>query len=320
MAAMAARGHETTAYGTFPAHVARERAVLRLALRQHGVVSLAQLRSLGLSSSGVRNRRAAGRLRRVHQGVYSVDVSELSVSARYMAAVLACGPGAALSHRSAADLWDLRACERRRIDVTVPARAGRSRVGIEVHRAAGLEAADVQSVHAIPCTSVARTLMDLAEVVDRRSLERALDQAEVLRLFDLRALQEAMGRAGRRHGRSLLEQVLAEHAIGSTLTRRELEERFLALCDRARLPRPRVNLYVALPPDEFVIDFAWPEQRVAVETDSHRFHGGRAAFERDRRRDQRLSVAGWRPLRFTWRHVVRHPEEVAATVRSLLEG
>ena len=234
-----------------------------------------------------------------------------------MAALLACGPGAVLCHRSAAALLDLRACGGQTVDVTVPSRAGRARDGIAVHRGAGLARADLTEVSGIRCTSVARTLLDLAEVVDRRTLERALDEAEVLRVYDQRALDDVLERAGRRHGRSVLEAVLAEHAIGTTLTREELEARFLALCDEARLPRPRVNYFVALDQADYVIDFAWPEWRLAVETDGRRFHGGRLAFERDRRRDQQLTVAGWRPLRFTWRQVVQRPADVVATLRAL---
>jgi predicted transcriptional regulator of viral defense system len=311
-------GPETRLYGTQPDHVPagarRERAIHELAARQHGVVSLSQLRSLGLGPSGVRRRAATGKLRRLHRGVYAIGLGRASVQATYMAAVLACGPNAALSHRSAAAHLGLRPCNRSKVDVTVPGRTGKERKGIDVHRAAGLEERDVTEVDGIPCTSVARTLLDLAEAIDRTALERAIEQAEKLGMFDLTAVVDVTSRAGNRRGATALREALSAYTPEPAFTRGELEKRFLALCRTIGVPTPRTNN--ATNGDE--IDFTWPDRRLMVETDSHRHHGTRAAFERDRRRDQQLTAAGWRVVRFTWRQVDEAPAEVAATLRSLL--
>jgi hypothetical protein len=237
-----------------------------------------------------------------------------------MAATLACGPGAVLSHRSAAALWGLRESRRSGIDITTPRRNGRTRAGIEVHSGATLTPAHTSTRARIPTTTVARTLLDLADVTDRRGLERALDQAEVLRLLDADELQRLLTAAGAgRKGAKTLQDLLADHHPGDTITRSELEERFLALCATAGLPRPRVNAWIALRRGHAVqADFLWPARRLVVETDGHAAHGTRRAFERDRRRDQRLMAAGYRVMRCTWRQVVARPGEIAGTLAALL--
>jgi very-short-patch-repair endonuclease len=236
-----------------------------------------------------------------------------------MAAVLACGPGAVLSHRSAAALWGIRPTTRTGIEVMAPGRVGRRRAGIEVHDAASLRAADVTRVHHIPCTTVARTLLDLAAVVDRHVLERAYEQAEVLGVLDRDAVEDLLARSSRRHGLISLRAVV-EVDRPLNITRSELERRFLAICSSAALPRPQVNAWVPLGDGGIEVDFLWREQRLIVETDGHTFHGTRAAFERDRVRDQRLLLAGWRVARFTWRQVLRDPQGVAETLGALLAG
>jgi hypothetical protein len=297
----------------------RERQIAKIAARQHGVVSTHQLLDLGLTRSAVNQRVAAGRLHRVHPGAFAVGHPILSREGAYMAAVLACGPGALLSHRSAAALWDLRRSERSRIDVTAPGRRRRAIRRIEAHRSRTLVPRDAARVKNIPCTSVARTLVDLAEVVDLRALERACEQAEILNLFNAEALANALARVRGRHGAPKLRAVLGAAAPGETLTRSELEERFLALCGAAGLPRPEVNAWIPFAGGEGAeADFLWRGRGLIVETDGHATHGTRRAFERDRRRDQRLALAGYRVIRFTWRQVARDPGEVAQTVRQLL--
>jgi hypothetical protein len=234
-----------------------------------------------------------------------------------MAAVLACGRDAVLSHRSAAALWGIRPTARSGIEVTAPGRAGRRRAGIEVHDAATLEASDVTRVDAIPCTTVPRTLLDLAAVLDRRALERAYEQAEVMGELDVSAVEGLLARSPRRHGLAALRAVV-QAAAPLALTRNELEEQFLAICDAAGVSRPRVNAWIPLAGGGVEVDFLWPAHRLIVETDGHRVHGTRQAFERDRRRDRRLLLEGWRVVRFTWRQLVTDPEEVAATIRALL--
>ncbi len=237
-----------------------------------------------------------------------------------MAAVLACGPGAVLSHRSAAALLGLRPAGGARIDVTVPARSAREHAGIALHRSPTLTPADTTMEKNIPCTTVARTQLDLAEVINRRGVERALDQAEILRVFDLRALDDQLARNPTRSGAARLRSVLAEHYVGSTATWSDFEERFLAFTRAAGLPQPEVNYWIVLddggPPIR--ADFAWPAHRVIVETDGRGTHGTRQAFERDRRKDLRLSAARWRPARVTSRCLDEEPRLVEATARALL--
>jgi hypothetical protein len=235
-----------------------------------------------------------------------------------MAAVLACGPEAVLSHRSAAALHGLRADNRAKTDVTVPGSSVRPRPGIEVHRSTTLTAADITTVDGIPCTTVARTLVDLGDDVDQQGVERAVGQAEVLGVFDGAAVESALARAGPRRGAGILRTVL-EDFKEPNLTRRELERRFLALCRRASLPGPAVNAWITLPDGvAYEADFLWRTERLIAETDSRRFHSHRAAFEHDRLRDQRLTLAGFVVLRFTWRQITREPARVAATLAEVL--
>ena len=186
---------------------------------------------------------------------------------------------------------------------------GRSLSGIDVHRTRRLLPQDATNVEGIPCTTVARTLLDLAEVVNRRQVERACDQADVERLLDATALEAVLSRAHGRRGSPVLRAILDEHAIGQTVTRSEMEERFLAICNRAGLPRPEVNVWIALPHGGHAqADFLWREHRLIVETDGRAAHGTRRAFEHDRRRDQRLVLAGWRVIRVTWRQLTQEAE------------
>jgi predicted transcriptional regulator of viral defense system len=289
-----------------------------LAGRQHGVVALTQLVDLGLTVRTVDKRVGGGRLHRVHQGVYAVGHPALTADGRRMAAVLACGLDAVLSHRSAAALWDLRLDERSSIDVTAPNRRGRIPKGIDAHRHGSLRLADRTSLKGIPCTTVARTLLDLAGVVGMRQLEKAISEAEVLRLFDLDTMREVIARSRGRRGIARLRLLVSEFDPRTKLTRSELERRFLALCGRAGLPPPEVNVPLALGRDLIEADFLWRDARLIVEADGRAFHDTASAFERDRRRDQRLMLAGWQVIRCTWRQVVDEPADLARTLRKLL--
>jgi Protein of unknown function (DUF559) len=160
---------------------------------------------------------------------------------------------------------------------------------------------------------VARTLFDLASV-----LERAYEQAEVLGLLDVAAVHHLLARSPGRPGGAVLRGIVSEVQGEGTLTRGEFEERFLAICDAAALPRPRVNAWIHLDDGGVEVDFLWPAQRLVAETDGHRVHGTRQAFERDRRRDRRLLLAGWRVVRFTWRQLIRERDDVVHTLRTLL--
>jgi hypothetical protein len=231
-----------------------------------------------------------------------------------MAAVLACGPEAMLSHHSAAALWELRPTARSAVDVTAPGRTRHGRPGITFHPVRRLDPVDRARLDGVPVTTVARTLFDLAEVLAPRQLERAFEQAERLRLLDLRAINNLARRSRGRHGLRALSALLAERREPAPATRSELERRFLDLCHTAGLPRPAVNIVVS----GLEVDAVWPDQRLVVELDGHAFHHTRAAFERDRLRDATLQLAGYRVLRVTHRRLEREPATVAETVRALL--
>jgi predicted transcriptional regulator of viral defense system len=205
-----------------------------LAERQHALLTLPQLQSHGLGKAAVAKRAKDGRLYRVHRGVYAVGRPDLTQRGHWMAAVLACGPNAVLSHRSAAALHGIRQDNRPRTDVTLPSSSTRSRPTIDVHKSSTLQPRDITAVDGIPCTTVARTLVDLGDMVSRREVERAVDQAEVLRIFDGGAVHEALDRSGPRRGAGILRAVLEKYEQ-PTLTQKDLEERFLALCRKASL-------------------------------------------------------------------------------------
>jgi hypothetical protein len=291
----------------------------------------ATLRGDGASPPPRRDRARAERQRRPQQGGggsaaqgpsrrYAVGHPRVPVEGRWLAAVLACGPSVALSHRAAAALRGLLPTARARTDVTVRAAKRGSRPGIEVHAGGTLRPADVTRVDGVPCTTVARTLLDLSEVVDDHTLARACERAESLRSFDMLALDDVLVHAGGRRGAPRLRAVIARLGGDPRITRSELEERFLALCGAAGVPAPRVNAWIDLPGGAIEVDFAWPAQQLVVETDGHEAHGTRLAFERDRERDRRLVLAGWRVVRFTWRQVAAAPKEVASTLRALLSA
>lgn len=288
----------------------------RVATRQHGVISLGQMRGLGLTTAAVNKRAAAGSLHRIHRGVYSVVPAQLlSPRGRFMAAVLACGPGAVLSHRSAAALHGLRATDRVRIEVIVPRRSGQRHPGLQIHRSITLTEADVTTVDGIAVTTIARTLADLADVLPARAVERAIEQAVIMEVLDGRALSDQISR----HPRGpCLRRLTAEPIAPPTDS--EVEERFLTVLRKADIPEPERQVYLA--PDDtgpmVRADFVWRAQRLIVETDGARVHRTRRSFEADRRRDQRLTAAGWRVIRITWRQLTEHPDEIIALLRRLL--
>jgi very-short-patch-repair endonuclease len=292
-----------------------DRRIASLAAEQFGVVARRQLRAIGLTETGIARRVESGRLHRVRRGVYAVGYPVVGRHARWLAAVLACGPGALLSHSSAGALWGLRPSDATYVDVTVPGPSRRRGAGLRVHRASHLGAEEAGTHAGIPVTSAARTVLDLAASIhDDRALQRVLDRAEVLRLTDVPRLVAVAEAHRGHHGAVRLRQALAEHTPGTTLTRSDLEERMLALCRKRGLPQPRVNHFVA----GLEVDFLFAEQRLVVEADGWAFHRSRAAFERDRERDAALALAGHRVLRFTDRQVQREPATVAAAIRAAL--
>jgi hypothetical protein len=224
---------------------------------------------------------------------------------------------------SAAALWNIRGSLRAAIDVTSPRGRGRGIDGIDAHCARTLTAADVDVVDGIPCTSLARTVLDLAAVVPRRQVERAIDQSEQIEAFDLRAFDDVLSRNPTLPGVSTVRAVLDGYqraeARFSTLTENDFEEAFLALCDAAGFPRPEVQQYLTLTGGEVIrADFLWREQRLVVETDGRKYHGTYWTREQNARRDLLLAEAGWRPIRLTWRMVYLTPEETMKTFGNLL--
>ena len=277
-----------------------------LARRQHGVVSRIQLVSLGLSAREIEGRMKREWLLPVHRGVYAVGHTALSRNGRFMAAVLACGEGAALSHFSAAVLWGILEDRGQAIHVTVE--GNRACRGVIVHRSP-LEGHRLRRL-GIVVTTVGRTLVDLADVVRRRrTLERAFDEAEYLNL-DWRDAAPIQGR----RGSGLLSSVLAVHEPGTTRTFSELEERFLAFCEKHGFPRPEVNVSI----EGYLCDFVWRDQRVIVETDGRRAHGTAGARLRDPIKDADLQIAGWRVIRIPSMRLFREPEAVRGQLERLL--
>ena len=240
----------------------------------------------------------------MHRGVYAVGHPNMTRNGHFMAAVLACGDKAALSHFSAAVLWGMLNDGGGKIHVTAETR--RRRPGLIVHEAE--LSGETTKRAGISVTKPARTLIDLADVAPRRTLERALDEAEFLRL-DCPGLAPKHGR----RGSGVLSSVLAVHTPGGTRTRSHLEEMFLAMCDKHDLPRPEVNVHI----EGYECDFVWREQRLIVETDGAAAHGTKRAMKRDPARDAELMIAGWRVWRVTYERMLVEPDAVAAQLIGL---
>lgn len=307
-----------------------ERLVADLASTQHGVVTQRQLNRLGMTPRMIHRRLSDGRFRRLHRGVYLAGPL-LSPRTAEMAAVLACGDRAVISHEGAGSLWgilparepDAPAC------VTVLRSHGaRKRAGIRLHGTTHLPSEDRTTLDRIPVTSVTRTLLDLAactaargrfggrggtSALPVRDLEQALARAAREGLVDLGALEARLGAHEGRPGTALLRTLVRTEG-GPSWTRSEAEESLLALVRRARLPPPAWNARVA----GFEIDALWTEQGIGVEVDGFAFHGSRSRFEGDRRRDAELAAAGIHVLRVTWRQLRDEPEAVIGRVAQSL--
>jgi very-short-patch-repair endonuclease len=264
--------------------------IAKLAARQHGVVSVRQLRAAGLGKHQVHHRARTGRLHPVHRGVYAVGHAARGRESLWMAAVLACGDGAVLSHVGAAALWGLLRPVDGPVDVSVSTHAGlRARAGIRLHRCRALPTAACTKRRGIPVTTPARTIADLKATLPPRLVRRAVRQAEI---------------AGYRLGPDLK----------SDRTRSDLERDFLRLCRRHGIPAPEVNVKVG----RWTVDFLWRQGRVAAETDFYGYHRGRMAFRDDRARDLELRRHGLTVHRFSEEQVDERPSEVAADLRDAL--
>jgi very-short-patch-repair endonuclease len=278
-------------------------------------VTRAQLVAAGVSSSTIARRVACGRLHRLHRGVYAVGHTALRPEGFWLAGVLAGGPGAVLSHRSAAAAWDLRPTRRMQIDVIVPRATGRGQPGLDSHRCR-LDPSEVASHRGLPITSPARTLLDLAEVVSPPELGRAFERTIQLDLLDHAELGAVLERGFGRRGLKPLRALLVDLEVDPPSTRSELERLALDVLRSSGLPRPEVNARLGA----YEVDLLWRREGVVVELDGYAYHRSPAAFEADRRRDAELQVAGMRVLRVTWRMLVCDPGRFVGAVAALLRA
>jgi predicted transcriptional regulator of viral defense system len=279
-----------------------------MAEAQHGVIAIWQLLELGVGRSAIKREVRVGRLHQLYRGVYAVGHTALSLNGRFIGAVFSAGPNAVLSHRSAAMLWGLLRDSRRQIDVSTPDRGRASKDGVRVHRVRTLHPDDVAVVDSIPVMSVARTLLDIARTETPRQLRYALDQAERLRLLDVRELERFRCRPLAAALDAMTEPVNTNPGI---------ERLFFQILIEAGFPLPEANVVV----EGYVVDALWREQRVVVELDSRSHHLTPKAFEEDRIRDATLQLAGYCVIRISWRRLVEQRDEVIDTLsRALSRG
>ena len=268
---------------------------------------------IGAERGAIELRLARRRLHVVHAGVYAVGHTVLSTEGRWLSAVLAAGPGAVLSHLSAAALWGVIAPRARHPDVTTARRLRRP--GIHFHCSL-LPGDEVTTHEGIPVTTVSRTLFDLAGMVSVHQLRKAVHEAEIRRLWDSLSLATLLERHPRRPGAAALRDVIGSPDAG--ITRGIFEERFLDFLGANRFSRPATNVTFYLDGRVIEADCVWWEARVIVELDDHTTHGTRFAYERDRARDRALVAAGWRVIRITWRQLRDEPEAVLRDLRAAL--
>jgi very-short-patch-repair endonuclease len=292
----------------------RDSTIAGLAAQQHGVVARRQLLELGIGPRVIERGVLAGRLHPIHRGVYAVGHPLLTQHGKWMAAVLAVGSGAALSHRSAAALWRMAEVPDAPIEVLVRDSARRTRKGIRVHRSTRIADGELTVRNGIPVTSATRTLLDLATRVGPRALRAAFNEAERRNLLDRSQLARLCERARGRRGTGTLRALLAAPSLPLSETRSELERRFLRFCRDRGLPIPGVNVPLA----GYLVDCLWPEHRVVVELDSWAHHGDRGSFEADRRRDARIQRAGHRVIRVTKRRITEDGNALEEELRALL--
>ncbi len=285
-----------------------------LATRQYGIVARRQLVAMGLGRGAIDSRLRSGRLHTVHRGVYAVGHKRLSKRGIWLAAVLACGDGALLSHESAAALWGL--IDPPLLPVDVTATHGRpGRKGIRLHRA-DVPPRERSTRHGIPVTSVAQALLDMAALAPERRLRRAYEEADRLNLLRPSALEQVCRHGLGRRGLGAIRRLVVDAKERGGATRSSLEDMFVALCRKHELPVPAINA----PLSGFEVDALWRRQRVVVELDGFAYHRHRAAFERDRARDAAVQAAGYRVVRLTYRRLEREPDAVAEQLRTLLAG
>lgn len=290
-----------------------------LATHQHGVVSVRQLAGLGLDKGAITRRLARARLIRVHRGVYAVGHGALTDRSRWMAAVLFAEGGAVLSHHAAARLWRIWDRTYPRIDV-IATRVLVNQVGITYHRARKLPGREVTTVDGIPVTTVARTIVDLADVLTPHQLAHVLYEAAFLRCLDMRELRAVVARLYARRRIWVVHRAIELHLSGSAGTRSQLEDRMLARIEASDLPVPLVNQRFKVSGRRVEPDLRWQEAHLCVEVDGPG-HDRPEARAKDAERERLLTTAGFRVLRFTARDIRVRPQFVISTIRkALAEG
>jgi very-short-patch-repair endonuclease len=283
-----------------------------LAAIQHGVVSHRQLLELGYSRTQIQRRVVKCRMHRLHLGVYAVGHTRLRAQGRWMAAVLACGTGAVLSHTEAAALHDLRQIPSGRINVTAPSR--HNLPGIRAHYVRAIDPQDATIVDGIPATTLARTYLDMAVLLSHGRLIDLLEASQRQNKLDVSAIDAVIARNSGRHGIRPLRRAVAELDDDAPLLQSPREREFRDLVRAHSLPAPQYNVYV----EGELVDAVWFDHRLIVEVDGWGFHRSKRSFAADRRRDRMLVRAGWRVVRFTGDDVHDRPDAVAAEVSELL--
>lgn len=291
--------------------------LVAIAARQHDVVSLEQIVSLGITASGVRDLLAAGKLRRIHRGVYALGASPLTRNGHWAAAVLACGRGSLLAGRAAGALQGICPVSGGRIEVVSPCQVRRRHAGIEAHACSNLLPRDRTACDLIPCTSVARTLLQLAASGSEDATARAVEQAEIRRLFDLHQIEDVLERNRGHRGVKRLSAAVRAIGCSGPGSRDVFEARFHALTPRLSLPPPQRNVWIELPGAVWhELDFYWPALGLAVELDGLDTHGTRSGRRKDRSKDRRVAAVGIQVIRFIWEDL-DDPSAVIAEVEAV---
>jgi very-short-patch-repair endonuclease len=291
-------------------------AIAVIATRQHGVISWEQLRRIGLTRHEIGDRIRGGRLHRIHRGVYTVGHRNVSREGRYLAAVLASGEGAALSHCSGADLWEMRTSKEKKIDVIAPThRRGDKLIRIHAH---ALDPSETMTRNGIRVTKPLRTILDLASVVDEKQLERAIRQAVYQRLTTTALLAEAVHKRTGQRGNKALREALINLGEAPGLSRSDLEDEFRRFLRKHRLPMPELNVRMRIRGRRIEADCVWRDAKLIVELDGRDAHNSTPAFESDRERDAALTAAHWRVVRITSRRMRRDGKALASELRAIL--
>jgi very-short-patch-repair endonuclease len=278
---------------------------------QHGVVTRADLLELGFSRRGIEHRVASGRLHPISRGLYAVGRPDLTPHGRWMAAVLVCGDDAALSHRSAAELWGIGHEEKKRIQVTVRRECRIRRPGLKVYGRAKLPEGSVVRRFRIPVTHPVQTLIDLATELEPLRLERAVNEADKLDLVDPERLRRALDGYGGMPGVKPLRTLLDRHTF--RLSDSDLEVYFRPLALDAGFPLPLTKQWVL----GYEVDFLFPDHKLIVETDGLRYHRTPSQQARMVARDQKHVSEGFRVIRFTHWQIAHAPMEVTKLLRKV---